>query len=207
MPKVNYSKAKKISGLHVPASATILGCGGTGAWAGLFSAIAGVKKLVLFDNAVVTETGLARLPFTPSRLGELKVRALETLVKDFRPDIEVEAYPRLFRLGADEKLISGSLLNCSDDATFSKKLSEMAARRKIRLVFAPYSGLVAGVLSRCPSDFKVDGTDGVWTGSAALAGALAVTAAFGPAFETIVNPERSRIEERDLTILGSGSSL
>jgi glycine/D-amino acid oxidase-like deaminating enzyme len=188
MTSIDYSKSSEIENLSIPKNVTIIGCGGTGAWAALYAAIAGVSRIIIFDNALVDNTGLARLPFVPTKIGMKKVDAVTSLVRDYRPEIVVEAYDRYFEVPNDVGLIAGPILNCSDSPEFVKSLSEYAAQNSLRHIFAPYAGLSAAVMEQCPSNLSLDGTAGYWVGSSALAAALAVTAAFGNSFNYIVDP-------------------
>jgi hypothetical protein len=207
MPIINYSKAAKVKALRVPKAITIVGCGGTGSWAALFAAIAGVSRLVMFDDAKVTSTGLARLPFTPGRIGMPKVAALTALIRDYRPDIAVEAHEARFNIARDGRRIVGPLLNCSDSPAFARRLSVYAGQKGIRHVFAPYSGLTAGVFDHVPQGLKLDGTAGYWCGSSALAGALAITSVCGRAFNVVVDPfavPQGLLSDKAMTPLSRG---
>ena len=135
MSNIDYSKANSIGQLRIPDSISVIGCGGTGAWVSLFSAIAGVNHIDLYDDAVVTHTGLSRLPFTTSELGMPKVEALANLLRTFRPEIHIETYNRLFVMGEDNSSLKAIVFNCSDSANFAKELSDYATQTNIKHFF------------------------------------------------------------------------
>lgn len=210
MPKIDYSKTKLIKELSVPERVTVIGCGGTGAWIALLAVLSGVTRISLFDDAVVSDTGLSRLPLTPSQLGCSKVEAVAAVLREYRPKIEIEVHKRLFRLDSDSQLLDGTIFICSDSAAFVKRFGEYAANAKLRYFFAPYCGLAAGVFTKVPDGLTLDGSGGAWVGGAALAASLAVTSAFGTPFDLVVDPKTAHLAHGAggaLGVLSGGSSL
>jgi len=75
--------------LNVPESATVVGVGGVGSWVALDLALLGVKKLVLIDPDIVEEHNLNRTPFKETQIGEPKVVAISSLIKERRSATEI----------------------------------------------------------------------------------------------------------------------
>jgi integrative and conjugative element protein (TIGR02256 family) len=88
-------------------SVALWGCGALGSCIAEFLVRAGVQKLVLRDNGIVTPGILARQLFSDSDTGMAKVVALAAKLKGIRPGIEVDEHA--------EDLLSGPL--ASDDWT------------------------------------------------------------------------------------------
>jgi predicted ThiF/HesA family dinucleotide-utilizing enzyme len=74
--------------LNIPASATVVGVGGVGSWVALDLSLLGVKKLVLIDPDIVESTNLNRTPFKETQIGEPKVVAISSLIKERRSATE-----------------------------------------------------------------------------------------------------------------------
>jgi integrative and conjugative element protein (TIGR02256 family) len=69
---------------------SVWGCGALGSHLAEFLLRAGVRKLVLHDNGIVTPGILVRQLFTDGDIGKPKVAALSTRLRAIRPDIEIE---------------------------------------------------------------------------------------------------------------------
>lgn len=78
-----YKRQKDLD-LHIPESATIIGCGGVGAWVGLNLALIGVSTLYLVDYDKIEKHNLNRTPFKQSHIGDFKVTALANLIGERR---------------------------------------------------------------------------------------------------------------------------
>jgi len=72
----------------------IIGCGGVGTWAAIMLALAGVRHLHLYDDDVVDESNLNRLPYTAKVLGKPKLQILSSTLTKLRPDIELTLHGR-----------------------------------------------------------------------------------------------------------------
>lgn len=82
-----YTRQSELS-LTIPESATVIGCGGVGAWVGLNLALIGVSELYLIDFDKIEKHNLNRTPFKQSHIDLFKVNALADLINE-RRDIEV----------------------------------------------------------------------------------------------------------------------
>jgi tRNA A37 threonylcarbamoyladenosine dehydratase len=70
----------------------VWGCGALGGHIAEYLTRAGVKKLILRDNGVVTPGILVRQPFDDIDIGNAKVDALGERLKRIRPNLEVEGF-------------------------------------------------------------------------------------------------------------------
>src|SRR5262249_30960137 len=74
-------------------SVSIWGCGALGAPIAIHLCRAGVRRLVLRDNAIITPGILVRQPYFDSDVCTAKVDSLKGQLLKIRPDIEVDALP------------------------------------------------------------------------------------------------------------------
>jgi integrative and conjugative element protein (TIGR02256 family) len=68
----------------------IWGCGALGGHVADYLARAGVRKLTLRDNGIVTPGVLVRQPFDDADIGRAKAEALRDRLRRIRPDLEIE---------------------------------------------------------------------------------------------------------------------
>jgi len=71
---------------------SLWGCGAIGSHLAEFLTRAGARKLVLWDNGIVTPGILARQLFTDEDIGQPKVKALASRLRCIRPGIEIEEH-------------------------------------------------------------------------------------------------------------------
>lgn len=101
---------------------SIWGCGALGANVAFYLARAGVKKLILRDNGIVTPGILVRQPFTDRDIGLPKVEVLKRRLERIRPDLEVEIYSTNI---LNDALNDEELFDCQDliiDCTASRRV-------------------------------------------------------------------------------------
>lgn len=82
---VSYFRGKRVS---------IWGCGALGASIAVYLTRAGVRRLMLYDNRIVTPGILVRQPYCQGDIAEKKVEALARHLKEIRPDLEVQPISR-----------------------------------------------------------------------------------------------------------------
>lgn len=80
-------------GVRSDRSVMLVGCGGVGAWVGLFLALGGTKHLSLYDGDNVDLTNLNRMPYPAEEVGKNKAEALRDLIEKMRPKCQVTARP------------------------------------------------------------------------------------------------------------------
>lgn len=88
-----YDRQKRLN-LSIPASATIVGCGGVGSWVALSFALIGVKKLILVDHDTVEESDLNRTMFSLHHIGKSKVQAISELIYERRNDCQIFSFQK-----------------------------------------------------------------------------------------------------------------
>ncbi len=111
---------KSVLSILIDRTVSVWGCGALGANVAFYLARAGVKKLILRDNGIVTPGILVRQPFTDKDIGLSKVEVLKRRLERIRPDIEVEIHSTNILKDA---LNDEELFNCQDiiiDCTASR---------------------------------------------------------------------------------------
>lgn len=63
----------------------VIGCGGVGTWAAMLLALAGADDIHLYDDDVVAESNLNRLPWTRDAIGKAKTAVLTAYIESIRP--------------------------------------------------------------------------------------------------------------------------
>jgi integrative and conjugative element protein (TIGR02256 family) len=106
-------------------SVALLGCGAIGSAVGLMLARAGVARIRLYDNGIITPGILVRQGFPRRHVGRTKVSSLKLAALDANPDIDVSTDHRnLVGAFADEGRIAGILdADVIIDATASPTVS------------------------------------------------------------------------------------
>jgi ThiF family len=183
---VDYSLQQRVNGLVIPESVTVVGTGGFGAWAAFFAALAGVKKLLLFDPGKVDGKDVARGPFTHKQIGTSKVASLRNLIMERRPNTEIRIHERKFELSTDEHLLVGTIFEGVSDQNAMEGISEIAKQKNIPVISGAYYGLDGYVFAGLPRNLKVPSEDApVWVGATALSGLLAIYSAFVKPFSFV----------------------
>lgn len=193
-----YSLQSKVEGLAIPEAITVIGCGGFGTWPALFSAICGVKKMLLIDASDVDEVDMARTPFRPIDIGKGKAAALREIILVFRPDVEIRTEKRFIE-PTDNNVFFGSVLfDGTNYKPLSKSLPNEAKKRGLKYVHGFYNGNVVGT-----SDHYIDAIDyipgneiPVWAGGATLAAAMAMFSAFVSPINFIGMPSSLSMNEQ-----------
>ncbi|CAG9295345.1 HesA/MoeB/ThiF family protein [Celerinatantimonas diazotrophica] len=119
------------------ASVLIVGMGGLGAPAGLYLAGAGVGKLVLADDDIVSESNLQRqIVYSEKQLGQSKVNAARDRLQALNHDIHIRPVQR--RLSEQilqmEVMQADVVLDCSDNIQTRYALSDTCQKLKVPLV-------------------------------------------------------------------------
>jgi hypothetical protein len=174
----DYSRQHSIKGLIVPKSATVIGAGKTGAWVALFAGMAGVKRLRVFDPATVARTDLPHSPFAAKQKGINKAKAVRETILTMRPKAGVEAYPRLFRLPRDAKLLQGVVFNATADESLHDGVAEASSNASLRYVSRAHNGMGTAIRNHSFSSLPMGRESGAWVGNAALSAILILYSGF-----------------------------
>lgn len=112
-------------------SACLWGCGALGSHVAYFLAKAGVQRLVLLDQGVVTPGLLVRQIYEDAEVGQAKAEALSARLAKLRPDLVVEAFThdllQDLQQGADWTRGADFVMDCTASHTLQAKL-ELALR-------------------------------------------------------------------------------
>jgi len=143
---VDYERQRSLS---IPTyNVSIVGCGGTGTWVALFSAMSGSKKIKLFDSDAIELHNLNRLPFSPAQIGEEKTKVLKELIQQLRPDCTVITFPHVEPDSLT--LLEGVVYDCTDRHNVQNMLQEYCQNQTPKRVYrrVGYDGDHLTVLSK-----------------------------------------------------------
>lgn len=200
---VDYSLQDGVDGLSIPEAVTVVGCGGFGCWPALFSALAGVRKLLIVDAGNVAPDDLQRTIYRPSDIGRPKAEALSEIIGIFRPDVEITAQKRFVKPGDDDIFFGSVLFNGTDYKPLSSYLPKAARDRNMRFVHAYYFGAAIAVSGHFPKgmEYTRGSVTPVWPGSAALAGLFAINSAYIASINFAGTPESLNMSVEDFEAL------
>lgn len=119
------------------ASVLIVGMGGLGAPASLYLAAAGVGKLVIADDDIVSESNLQRqILYSEPQLGEAKVAAAKARLTELNSTIHVRPVNRRLseQVLAMEVMQADVVLDCSDNIATRYAVSDACKAAKVPLV-------------------------------------------------------------------------
>lgn len=130
-----YDRQKDIN-IHLPESVAVVGCGGVGVWAALYTTMIGVKRICLFDSDIIEEHNLNRIPFKKEDLMKSKVSVLGCYLREIRPDTLIIENPAIhdFSLLFSYEVV----LDCTDDLKVQKEMSAFCKEHNIRYIKSGY---------------------------------------------------------------------
>lgn len=109
-----YNRQESL-GLDTNKTILIIGCGGIGMNAALQLAMAGIKKLYLFDADTIESHNLNRLPVPFSFVGKNKAETTATFIEQMRPEgVEVKHFPFNFNADLVDMDEVDFILDCTD---------------------------------------------------------------------------------------------
>lgn len=101
--------------LDIPEEVFIVGCGGTGTWIGIISAMIGVNSINLFDDDTIENHNRSRLPYPEDWIGKKKTEALRDFIRWIRPECNIYIHGGI-RSQLDLISITGKLVfDCNDN--------------------------------------------------------------------------------------------
>ena len=199
---VDYSLQEPINELKIPSTLTVVGTGGSGSWVALFAALAGVKKLILFDPGNVDGKDVAREPFTVKQIGMSKVTALRDLILERRPEVEIKTFERGFDLEKDDELVEGIVFQGASNQKVAQGLETLAKKKNLQFIMGLYSKLDAYTSNFLPSTCDINDKEiPVWVGATALSGILSIYSAFVKPLNFGGSIHSLNMEENELTKL------
>lgn len=203
-----YALARLVEGLEIPEEATVVGIGGHGSWPALFSAMSGVKSLLITDMGDVEALDIGRTPYRPSDIGRNKTEALSDIIKFFRPEIEILTNTRRLEPGESDIFHGQVLFNGVDYKPLEEWLAGAALEHGMKYVHGFYNGNKVGITThRVPNLQYIPGREvPVWPGTAAMSGCMAVMAAFAKPMDYFGDIADISIGEQKLNeLMGSDS--
>lgn len=165
-------KLKKI------ATATVVGCGGTGFWTAIFLGMSGVKHLILIDNDEVEEHNLNRLPISASWIGRKKIDAAYQFIRQLRPSARIERQYSEVSENSCSMLLRGAVFCCTDNMKSQQIVQAYCMKNQLLYQRIGYDGTELNVSRAFPLSFE-DVPDGYqvvpsWVVPAATSAALGV---------------------------------
>jgi len=110
-----YGRQKLLEGLKIPKTITVVGCGGTGFWIGLFGAMSGVDNVILIDYDKIEKSNLNRLLVRVNEINYYKVDILRARIRDYRPMCRVETHSCKLQSPRDCIILRGTVFCCTDE--------------------------------------------------------------------------------------------
>jgi hypothetical protein len=110
--------------LTIPECVIVVGSGGVGSWTAIMLAMAGVKKLWVFDGDTLSENNRNRIPLPAADVGRKKSVATAAFINTLRPQCTVMA------LGTFDERIAGKL-NLANEASWLVCTTDTLASRKM----------------------------------------------------------------------------
>ncbi|MCK5016094.1 MAG: ThiF family adenylyltransferase, partial [Candidatus Peribacteraceae bacterium] len=111
-----YNRQESL-GLNTDKAVIVIGCGGIGMNVALQLAMAGVRKMYIFDDDTIETHNLNRLPVPSSFIGKNKAETTANFIELMRPEgegVDVEFFP--FKFNSDVIDMNGvtNILDCTD---------------------------------------------------------------------------------------------
>jgi len=144
-----YERQDKLE-LNIPETVDVIGCGGAGSWAVIYSALIGVKNINIYDSDIIEEHNLNRLPFTIDSVGKLKTLVLKEMIKSMRPDCEVTVFKNITKTQFAQLLTSNCVMDCTDKFTIQKELYDYCKLYKVKYIKGGYDGAHMTVTQTIP---------------------------------------------------------
>lgn len=146
---MDFYNRQEALGLDTDKVVVVIGCGGIGMNAALQLAMAGVRKLVIFDADTIEPHNLNRLPVPASFIGRNKAATAETFIKLMRPDdVEIEHYPFHFNPDVIDMSEVTNILDCTDVHAAQLDNQRVADDHGVKYFKAGYDGFSVSLNNR-----------------------------------------------------------
>ena len=137
MADMIYNRQQSLN-LRIPAQASIIGCGGVGAWVAIDLAMTGVPRLNLFDDDNLEMHNINRIPFTPGDVGLQKTEIVSDFITGIRPEISIVRYGKLSEITGS--LIGGVVIDCTDRIATQSLVQALCKQKKLPYYRVGYDG-------------------------------------------------------------------
>lgn len=143
-----YNRQRSL-GLDTGKCVVVIGCGGIGMNAALQLAMAGIKKLIIFDADTIEPHNLNRLPVPANFIGRNKADTAKTFIELMRPDdVDVTAYPFNFNPDVIDLKEVDFILDCTDVFAAQNFNQKVADDFHIEYAKAGYDGFSISINNR-----------------------------------------------------------
>lgn len=195
LPEIGKRGQEKISKTCV----LIIGCGGLGAVASWYLAAAGVKKIILLDGDVVSESNIPRqILYSVRDLGKSKVEIAKGNLSYQYPEVEISAINEYFDMEKHSYLTQevDIVLDCTDNIKTKKEIDSFCIENNLPIVTAGISTwdlhIIAGNLKTFQGSYSNTyfnifdniSTDSFSQDDCNINGVLATTAGLGGVFQS-----------------------
>ena len=133
---IDYNRQRSLNIAQPPCS--IVGCGGTGTWTGLFMGMLGSPKIKLFDGDQLELHNLNRLPYPPSMVGKPKNIALQKLIQKIRPQSSVLSFGNV--TPENINLLEGVIFDCTDRRVIQNMVQDYCSEKSLIYRRVGYDG-------------------------------------------------------------------
>jgi len=145
-----YNRQESL-GLNTDKVVVVIGAGGIGMNAALQLAMAGTRKLYIFDDDTIETHNLNRLPVPASFTGKNKAETTATFIEQMRPEgegVEVKHFPFKFNPDVIDLDEVTNILDCTDVHEAQLNNQKIADDNKINYFKAGYDGFSISLNNR-----------------------------------------------------------
>ena len=128
-----YSRHKDID-MKIPLEIFVVGCGGTGTWVSIMSAMVGVKAIHISDHDILEQHNRSRLPYKADDVGRLKTEVLKEFILSIRPDCTVYTYGGIHSEMDLFALTGEVIFDCNDNPEIQKMIFKYCKEYKLKYV-------------------------------------------------------------------------
>jgi molybdopterin/thiamine biosynthesis adenylyltransferase len=195
LPEIGKLGQEKISKTRV----LIIGCGGLGAVASWYLSAAGVKKIILLDGDVVSESNIPRqILYSVRDLDKSKVEIAKGNLFYQYPQVEISAINEFFDMEKHSYLAQevDIVLDCTDNIKTKKEIDNFCIENNLPIVTAGISTwdlhIIAGNLKNIEGSYSNTyfnifdniSTESIGQDDCNINGVLATTAGLGGVFQS-----------------------
>jgi len=135
---------------HIPSVISVVGVGGIGTWVGIYSALLGSEKILLFDSDSLEVHNLNRLPYTLEDIGKNKAQLCREFINRIRPDTLAFSFPNIDEFSLD--LLEGVVFICTDNFRSQEMIREYCVEKGMPFLHLGCDGRHFTIESRTTSD-------------------------------------------------------
>jgi molybdopterin/thiamine biosynthesis adenylyltransferase len=146
---MDFYNRQEALGLDTDKVVVVIGCGGIGMNAALQLAMAGIKKMYVFDADTIEPHNLNRLPVPASFIGKNKADTTAKFIGLMRPeDVEVDHFPFNFNPDVIDMAEVTNILDCTDKHDAQLNNQAIAEQYNISYFKAGYDGFSISLNNR-----------------------------------------------------------